>query len=328
MRKTILIAVLVLTLAGLGLSCNWWGSGGVASDDTCPEIAVYFSPSPQPEQAIIEQLDSAQNSIHIAMYYFTDSDLAWAVVHAFERGVEVKVLLDEEQETATYSKSRFLANRGIPVRLYGGEGIMHNKFAVIDGQVVITGSYNWTASAGEKNEENLLVIDCAGLAQTYEAEFQRLWAGGRDMPGQGGAAPGGQVADHVVINEFELNPSGRDEGNEWVELYNPTDSDIDIGGWTLSTTHGKTVTLSIPQGVVIDPYGYKVYGYSGQWLDNEDESIILRNAAGDEVDRTPLSLDDTANDGRSWQRCPDGEDTDSKDDWQFRSATKGESNNC
>ena len=121
---------------------------------------------------------------------------------------------------------------------------------------------------------------------------------------------------HVVINEFKLNPLGNDNYlsvKEWVELYNPTSEDVDISGWTLSTTHGETLTVSIPQGTVIDANSYYVHGRGSQWLDNDDESVILRDAEGNEIDRTPVRSD-TKNDGRSWARYPNGQDTDSDAD--------------
>ena len=52
---------------------------------------------------------------------------------------------------------------------------MHNKFAVIDNEIVITGSYNWTASAGERNDENLLVIDDNYIVERYQDQFNNLW---------------------------------------------------------------------------------------------------------------------------------------------------------
>jgi len=130
---------------------------------------------------------------------------------------------------------------------------------------------------------------------------------------------------NILINEVEQNPAGTDEGYEWLELYNPTSNTVDIGDWTLSTTAGITVTFTIPSGTGIEAGGYRVYTYSSQWLDNEDESVILRDAIGNEVDRTPI-LSDTYNDGRSWQRYPNGEDTNSTSDWSFRSSTMGVSN--
>lgn len=133
---------------------------------------------------------------------------------------------------------------------------------------------------------------------------------------------------HIVINEFELNPPGNDNYlsvEEWVELYNPTSTDIDISGWTLSTTHGKTVTVYIPQGTVIKAHGYYVYSRGSQWLDNDDESIILRDSNGNEIDRTPVKSDNE-NDDRTWARYPNGKDTNSDSDWRFQLSTRGSSN--
>ena len=133
---------------------------------------------------------------------------------------------------------------------------------------------------------------------------------------------------HPVINEFELNPPGNDRHlivEEWVEIYNPTLERIDIGGWTLSTTHGKTVNLTIPEGTMIDAGGYYVFSRMSMWLDNVDESIILRNALGVEVDQTPVKSDDD-NDNSSWSRNPNGRDTDTDVDWNFQNSTSGEPN--
>jgi hypothetical protein len=116
-----------------------------------------------------------------------------------------------------------------------------------------------------------------------------------------------QIADHVVINEVELNPAGDDAGKEWVELYNPTPIMIDLTGWTLQTTHGETVTVTIPQGAQISPNGYYVVTNAAQWLDNQNESIILRDKNGQQKDLTP-ALSDTANDDYTSQRYPEGSD--------------------
>jgi hypothetical protein len=127
---------------------------------------------------------------------------------------------------------------------------------------------------------------------------------------------------NIVINEVELNPPGNDNSNsviEWVELYNPTSSSVDLDGWTLSSTGGsRTDTFELSGSIKAN--GYYVFEHS-RWLDNEnDESIILRDVAGNEIDRTPPK-DDRNNDDRTWQRYPNGEDS-----WEFRWKTKGYSN--
>lgn len=131
----------------------------------------------------------------------------------------------------------------------------------------------------------------------------------------------------IVINEVELNPPGDDRFSttmEWVELYNPTSSSVALSGWTLSTT-GGTKTHTVTLSGAIRANDYYVFEYS-RWLDNENyESVILRNADGTEIDRTPLLYDDY-NDDRTRQRYPNGKDTDSDSDWKFRPSTKGYSN--
>ena len=126
---------------------------------------------------------------------------------------------------------------------------------------------------------------------------------------------GAALAGNIVINEFDLNPAGKDAGNEWVVLYNPTEVEVDISNWTLETTHGEKVTVRISQGTVISPKGYWTYIYEKQWLDNKDEMIILRDTKDVEVDKT-LIASDTDDDNRYWTRYPDGLDTNT--DWQFR----------
>jgi len=146
----------------------------------------------------------------------------------------------------------------------------------------------------------------------------------------------------IVINEFEQNPPGdicSEEVKEWVELYNPGEEAVRLGGWQLTTCQEPSLKLDIPSAE-LGPGSYLTVevavkkmslGARGNdckdWLANEDECVILLGPDGNEVDRTP-KLSDKENDGRSWQRCPDGQDTDSKDDWQFRPATNGVSNNC
>lgn len=127
----------------------------------------------------------------------------------------------------------------------------------------------------------------------------------------------------IVINEVELNPTGYDDGNEWVELYNSDDNYIDISEWVLQSTCGGRITdIQIPTIPLIPPRGFCVVVGCGQWLDNDEELVILLNASGIEVDRTPY-LDDTQDTDCSWSRYPDGYDTDSNYEWGFMKSSKG-----
>ncbi len=124
----------------------------------------------------------------------------------------------------------------------------------------------------------------------------------------------------VVIYAFDQNPAGSDEGNEWVVLHNPTNTSINVSNWTLSTTHGKIVNVTIPQGTSISINEYWLYTYDAQWLDNSEESIILRNAEGQGIDRS-IVANDGFNDNRYWVRDPNGIYIGPTSNWRFKLQT-------
>jgi len=149
-----------------------------------PPMKVYFSPSGGAEKALVQVIGQAQHSIHAAVYFFTSRTIAKALLRAEKRGVKISVILDGNDENE-YSKGFYVAKRGIAVRYARGlrrkgkrisYGLMHDKFVVIDGHLVATGSYNWTVSAERWNYENLLVIDSVSLASRYEQEFNKIWS--------------------------------------------------------------------------------------------------------------------------------------------------------
>ena len=148
----------------------------IFSFNTLAKTEVYFSLYDDPESIIIKSIDDSKEFINIAMYTFTDREIAQAIIRAKDRGVNIKIYLDRSQVNAKYSKSRYFINNGIKdIRISSNSYIMHNKFAVIDNKIIITGSYNWTASAGERNDENLLVIDDKNIIEKYQNQFNNLW---------------------------------------------------------------------------------------------------------------------------------------------------------
>ena len=134
-------------------------------------------------------------------------------------------------------------------------------------------------------------------------------------------------ADHVVINEIDINPPGDDSKSvsEWVELYNPTDAAIDIGGWAIASTTVLKKTMKIPVGTIIEPNRFLTYSYQNVWFTDVSETVQLRNADGIVIDQTP-SISDLKNDFTSWQRIYDGVDTDSSSDWKFEFSNAGSTN--
>lgn len=136
-----------------------------------------------------------------------------------------------------------------------------------------------------------------------------------------------QSSDNVVINEVDINPPGDDSVSisEWIELYNPTDADIDIGGWEIASTTILKKTMSIPYGTIIKSEQFLTYSYDIVWFTDVNESVELRDENQIIIDKTPI-LSDLQNDFTSWQRLYDGYDFDSSDDWKFVTSTAGSSN--
>jgi hypothetical protein len=109
----------------------------------------------------------------------------------------------------------------------------------------------------------------------------------------------------VIIYAFDQNPAGLDEGNEWVTIHNPTNKSVDIGNWTLETTNGSTASVWIAEGTTLYPGAYITISPSYRWIDNNDESLILRDAVGEVADRTPV-VNDNESDNRYWMRNNSG----------------------
>jgi len=135
-------------------------------------------------------------------------------------------------------------------------------------------------------------------------------------------AYGELITDHVVINEVDTNPFGDDSLaiSEWVELYNPTDSDVDLSGWEIASTTVLKKTFTIPDGTILSPEQILPFTYTKVWFTDSSESVELRNTSGDVVDKTPL-ISDMSNDFKSWQRSYDGHT-----DWEFSLGSAGGSN--
>ena len=135
-------------------------------------------------------------------------------------------------------------------------------------------------------------------------------------------AYGEVITDHVVINEVDTNPFGDDSltVSEWVELYNPTDSDVDLSGWEIASTTVLKKTFTIPDGTVISPEKHLIFTYAKVWFTDSSESVELRNPSGDIIDKTPI-ISDLKNDFFSWQRS-----FDAHLDWEFSLGNAGASN--
>ena len=140
------------------------------------QVEVYFSPDDGTIERVIDLVQDAQNEVIFMAFSFTDDDLAEAIIEKAGSGLNVSVVLE---------KSQALSNRGgaydnllrnvVAVRLDGKPASMHHKVIIIDGQVVVTGSYNFSKSAKTRNDENTLIIHSPEIAARYMEEFGRVW---------------------------------------------------------------------------------------------------------------------------------------------------------
>jgi phosphatidylserine/phosphatidylglycerophosphate/cardiolipin synthase-like enzyme len=134
---------------------------------------LYFSPNGGCSDAIIKQIDEAKSTILVQAYSFTSTPIAKALLEAHKRGAKVEVILDKSQRKASYTSASFLANSRIPTFIDDVHAIAHNKVMIIDGKIVITGSFNFTKAAESKNAENLLILESPELAKIYTENWNR-----------------------------------------------------------------------------------------------------------------------------------------------------------
>ncbi|WZN60148.1 mitochondrial cardiolipin hydrolase [Chloropicon roscoffensis] len=120
------------------------------------------------------QLRQARQTISCCVYTITCREISEELVDAHRRGVQVRVVTEDEKMDDKGSKTMNLRSQGISVRK-DGRGLMHHKFAVVDGRTVLNGSFNWTRSAVLNNRENVVISQDPNLARAFTAEFERLW---------------------------------------------------------------------------------------------------------------------------------------------------------
>lgn len=152
---------------GLALCCTVSTYADTGKTYRPQSVEVYFSPKGGATEAVVSVIRNAQKSINVQAYSFTSAPIAKALVDAHKRGVAVNVILDKSQKTEKYSSADFLAHAGISVLIDSKHAIAHNKIMIVDSETVITGSFNFSKAAEERNAENLLVINDSELALRY-----------------------------------------------------------------------------------------------------------------------------------------------------------------
>jgi phosphatidylserine/phosphatidylglycerophosphate/cardiolipin synthase-like enzyme len=161
------IATLEQTITGLRAE--------ITSLKTRPELlGVYFNPQGDCTQQVIYWIGQAKTSIHILAYMLTLNSIGDALVEAYNRGIEIKVVFEESRITPI-SQYQKLNNTGISVRIDNNPKAMNDRVMIVDGSIILTGSFTWNLDGQDFNDENLIILRSSSVANLYEQEFQRIW---------------------------------------------------------------------------------------------------------------------------------------------------------
>lgn len=135
-------------------------------------IRIYFTPGTDCEDNIVAEIEKA-DKIDIAVYSITNRKIVDALLVAKKRGAKIRVITDRAMAGNQYSLDEEMAAAGIPVLIHKKHKIMHNKYAIFDGKMVVSGSYNWTKNATTSNSENCLFFQQPN--KEYSTHFEQLW---------------------------------------------------------------------------------------------------------------------------------------------------------
>lgn len=158
--------------------------GGTTPKFTINGVNVenYFSSDDAVTAAIVNRLKQAKTSINFMAYSFTDDEIGKVLLERLLAGVKVRGVFENSGSQTQFSEFQGLKAAGADVLTDGNPYLMHHKVFIIDSQTVIFGSYNFSSNAQSDNDENLLIVDDAGMAKSFEEEFARVYATAKNPP--------------------------------------------------------------------------------------------------------------------------------------------------
>lgn len=148
---------------------------GCISCPACPKPEIYFCPDGECKEAVMEELNQAEDSIYFMLYSFTDPDIGDLLIEKHDQGIYLQGIFEYQQSTSKYSQYKKLKQAGIPVIIDKNKALMHHKVWIIDEKTVITGSYNPTRNGNLRNNENAVIIHDRTIAHQFFDEFERLF---------------------------------------------------------------------------------------------------------------------------------------------------------
>lgn len=139
------------------------------------ELEVYFSPQDKTSLRIIQLINNSNKYIYIPAFLITHTNIANALINAYKRGVDVKIILDANSASTRNTKHQHLRNSGIPLKFENYAGKLHSKTILIDDEYLIMGSMNFSNSGENKNDENVIIIKNSEFVKSYKEFFIYLW---------------------------------------------------------------------------------------------------------------------------------------------------------
>ncbi len=291
-------------------------------------VEVYFSPEDNPVEQLRRVLASADHSVFFLVFSYTHPDVAADMIALDAAGVTVAGVMDESQAWGRYSVDEELAAAGVPVYIDGNEnasgfsgGKLHHKVLIVDAgtdsdPTVVTGSFNWSKSATQYNDENLLILHGADFVAPFLEEFCEVQRVATLHPSfvDPDPDPCAGLLVSVRINELLPNPDGTDRDEEYVEIVNAGAAAVQLGGWTL--TDGAGVRHTFAERVLAPAASLVVYGGASEaeprrviatttnlGLTNTSDTVSLVDATGTVVDAVSYV---NARSGVAFNRDPDG----------------------
>ncbi len=187
-KRLLSVSKLTLSFSIVALFCLTYKSSAYVKKTKTSEITlqsvaepkdqeVCFSPDEPCDLKLIQLVKSAKESVDIAVYDINRDQLVHELILASKR-IQVRVVADKRQAKGNHSLVPLMIKAGVPLKFGHQRGIMHNKFTIVDGRMIETGSFNYTNHATEANNENQIYLSTPNIVSLYKKRFDVLWSNG------------------------------------------------------------------------------------------------------------------------------------------------------
>lgn len=147
----------------------------VSSSFALQNLQTCFSPEENCDKVILEYIASATKTIDMAIFNLSMDELHKALTTAKESGIKIRIVCDRNQAQNEHAEIKAMIEEGFDIRFGSQKGLMHNKFTIVDGVWVETGSYNYTFTATKLNAENQIYLNDKSVVDRYKKDFEKVW---------------------------------------------------------------------------------------------------------------------------------------------------------